>query len=79
MSGNDETLFVEPLKLDQQSLDSIEGVAAKLKDYTRSNQGEHSGFIMVSGSSKNSGEHPDEHPDGPSCAGLISPSPSAWM
>ena len=67
---------MEPLKLDQQSLDSIiEGVAAKLrKDYKRGNQGEHSGFLMESGSSKNSGEHLD----GPSSAGLISPSPT-WV
>ena len=71
MSGDDETRVGEPLKLDQQSLDAIiEGVAAKLKkDCTRGKQGEHSGSLTESGSSKNSGEHLG----GPSSARLISP------
>ena len=61
MSGDDETRDQEHLKLDQRSLEAIiEGVTAKLKeDCTRGKQGEHSGSLAASGSSKNSGEHLD--------------------
>lgn len=59
MSGDDETRGGEPLKLDQQALEAIiEGVAAKLKkDCTHGKQGEHSGSLTASDSSRNSGEH----------------------
>ena len=72
MSGDDETRDQEHLKLDQRSLEAIiEGVAAKLKeDCTRGKQGEHSGSLAASGSSKNSGEHLDS----PNSARLFSPS-----